>query len=109
MAWLHGILKGTQIAGYDYCGDPKKLIIVDLDGKFKIFYVSQTLCHMVSTVEGCEKKDIWIQVSEKPKKKNLLVPEVVDLTILDPDRNDRLVVKKENCSRRVYKKLIKKQ
>ena len=67
MAWLHGILKGTQVAGYDYCGDPKKLIIVDLDGKFKIFYVSQTLCHMVSMVESCsEKKDIWIQVSEKP-------------------------------------------
>ena len=109
MAWLHGILKGTQIAGYDYCGDPKKLIIVDLDGKFKIFYVSQTLCHMVSMVESCsEKKDMWIQVSEKRKKKNLLVPEIVDLTILDPDLDDRLVIKKENCSHRVYKKFIKK-
>ena len=110
MAWLHGILKGTQVAGYDYCGDPKKLIIVDLDGKFKIFYVSGILCKSVSMVESCsEKKDIWIQVSEKPKKKNLLVPEIVDLAILDPDRDDRLVIKKENCNRRVYKKLIKKQ
>ena len=109
MTWLHGILKGSQVAGYDRCGDPKKLIIVDLDGGFKIFYVSGILCKSVSTVESCsEKKDIWIQVSEKPKKKNLLVSEIVDLAILDPDRDDRLVVKKENCSRRVYKKRIKK-
>ena len=109
MTWLHGILKGTQIAGCDHCGDPKELIIVDLDGEFKIFYVSGILCKSVSMVESCcEKKDIWIQVSEKPKKKNLLVPEIVDLAILDPDRDDRLVIKKENCSRRVYKKRIKK-
>ena len=108
MAWLHGILKGTQIAGYDYCGDPKKLIIVDLDGEFKIFYVSGILCTSVSIVESGEKKDIWIQVSEKPKKKNLLIPEIVDLAILDPDRDDRMIIKKENCSRRVYKKHIKK-
>ena len=108
MAWLHGILKGTQIAGYDHCGDPKKLIIVDLDGKFKIFYVSGILCTSVSIVESGGEKDIWIQVSEKPKKKNLLIPEIVDLAILDPDRDDRMVIKKENCSRRVYKKLIKK-
>ena len=46
---------------------------------------------------------------EKPKKKNLLIPEVVDLAILDPDRDDRLVIKKEDCNRRVYKKIIKKQ
>ena len=110
MTWLHGILKGSQVAGYDYCGDPKKLIIVDLDGEFKIFHVSGILCKSVSTVESCsEKKDIWIQVSEKPKKKNLLIAEIVDLAILDPDRDDRLVIKKENCSRRVYKKIIKKQ